>query len=174
MVPQRERPAATSSLAALVLIAVGCGAPQQAVPPAQIAPAPSVSAAPAAAVATAPAVPEEAGSTSPFSPGQTWLGEYTCRQGLTELRLRVQSVRGGEVDALFEFRHQPTSVEGKFELTGLFDTDSRRAVLAPRAWVQQPANYIMVGMDGRVADDGRTFSGRISTEGCTTFSVRLR
>ena len=111
--------------------------------------------------------------TMPFAAGQRWVGSYVCAQGRTELTLRISSVAGDYVTALFEFRYAPTSTSGVCTMNGGYLRASRRLPLRPVAWVQRPAGYIAVPMDGFVSDDGSTYAGRMQHPSCGEFSLRL-
>ncbi len=120
-------------------------------------------------------VPVAAAETvvAPFVAGQRWVGSYVCAQGPTELTLRISSVSGDYVTALFEFRHGPTATSGVCTMNGGYLRASRRLPLRPVAWVQRPAGYIAVPMDGFVSEDGSTYAGRMQHPSCGEFSLRL-
>jgi len=129
------------------------------------------------AVVSAPVAPAAQVSPSevpgrPFHEGQTWIGQYDCAQGTTELRLRIRAVRGNAVDSIFEFRHVPSGAFGQFTLSGTINGAGGHVVLEPGEWLERPRNYVMVGMDGTLSPSGDTFTGRITEEGCGGFSLR--
>jgi hypothetical protein len=93
-----------------------------------------------------------------------------CPQGPTKLSLRIDSISGETVTALFDFEHEPTRVHGVYLIEGLYQ--SGVAALVPLRWVRQPEHYSMVGLDGSV--EGCTFAGRIDNESCGEFSLELR
>jgi hypothetical protein len=108
---------------------------------------------------------------SPFAAGDLWSGSYQCRQGSTRLVLRITEVEGQTIHAIFDFDHRESGAAGEFELRGQYDRETRALVFKPGAWIKQPANYVTVGMDGRVSEDGMTYLGKIPTEGCDEFRV---
>jgi hypothetical protein len=127
------------------------------------------------------AAPAE-GSTEPLPPapprasfdqGTRWRGHYFCAQGKTDLDLRVTAVNGETIHAVFDFTHAPTAVHGSYTLQGRRKPGDRRIELQPDHWVEQPPEYVMVGLEGLLSADGRSFSGRITDETCGSFEVRL-
>lgn len=122
------------------------------------------------AVYVAPPPPEA--SENPFALTRTWVGEYDCPQGLTDMRLKVVGVRGERVDAIYEFRHAPTGAAGSYHISGRFDFRSGRVSFSPGAWIERPPNYVTVGMDGRIEGNGARFEGRITHPRCGMFSLR--
>jgi hypothetical protein len=116
--------------------------------------------------------PVEAEETIPFAARQTWTGRYTCAQGDTTLRLRISSVKGDDVEAVFDFSHADSGAAGSFHLAGRYDTAHRRLALRPGAWISQPYGYESVALTGTVSADGNVFAGKVHHPACTTFSVR--
>ncbi len=112
-------------------------------------------------------------SDTPFASPQAWPGYYLCGQGKTNLTLRIESVAGRAVNAIFEFQVPAQGVRGSYKLAGPYDPQTRKLKLKPGAWIQRPTNYETVGMDGVVSPDGATYAGRIMNPRCTTFSVQL-
>jgi hypothetical protein len=108
---------------------------------------------------------------NPFEEHATWVGNYDCPQGTTHLALRILSVRGKRVNALFDFRHAPTQASGKFLLSGTFDEQTGDVALAPSTWLVRPDGYEWVGMVGHVSLDGIRFTGRIVHPDCGGFSL---
>jgi hypothetical protein len=108
---------------------------------------------------------------SPFAIGQLWSGRYSCAQGETELTVRIEKVDGPEVDAIFEFFHGPTGVEGSYRIHGRWSSPKHTIRLDPGEWIDRPSGYVTVAMVGTV-EDGR-FSGTIDNETCRDFSLAL-
>lgn len=103
----------------------------------------------------------------------TWRGTYTCYQGLTALELVVEPAVEG-VDARFVFSAHPSNPRvpsGSFRMAGRIDAKSGRFVFEPREWFDQPEGYVMVGLEGVLARDGNSLSGRVIAEGCTVFAL---
>jgi hypothetical protein len=120
--------------------------------------------APSASASPAVPLPDVAG---------TWTGTYTCRQGVTGLRLVIGSPRPGSLTATFSFypvAANPGVAAGSFVMTG---TQSGSAIsLQPRHWINHPAGYVMSGLSGRLAASSvPVLSGRLIVAGCSTFSV---
>ncbi len=103
----------------------------------------------------------------------TWRGSYTCFQGLTALELVVERA-GDHIDARFIFSAHPNNPgvpSGSFRMAGTVDAKSRRVVLEPREWIDEPPGYVMVGLVGMLTVDGQRMSGRVQAEGCTVFTL---
>lgn len=123
-------------------------------------------------VSASPAPPEPlaVAPENPFALTRTWVGEYDCPQGLTDMRLKVVGVRGERVDAIYEFRHAPTGAAGSYHIRGHYDFRSGRVSFSPGSWIERPPNYVTVGLEGRI--DGVRFEGHITHPRCGMFSLR--
>jgi eukaryotic-like serine/threonine-protein kinase len=101
----------------------------------------------------------------------SWVGSYTCSQGLTGLRLDIQAAPGGSATATFNFYAVPSNPgvpSGKYTMTGTYSATGIK--LSPSHWVIQPSGYEMVGLNGGpLTHNGNTLSGTVVT--CTTFTV---
>ena len=101
----------------------------------------------------------------------TWVGTYTCAQGLTGLRLVIQPATGDFLTATFNFYAVPTGPSvpsGSFTMTGF--ADPAGVFLNQDHWITQPPGYEMVNIAGSLPPaGGRTFSG--SVVGCSSFSL---
>lgn len=111
---------------------------------------------------------------NPFAFTRTWVGEYDCPQGLTDMTLRVntKTVKGDRVNAIFEFHHAPSGAAGRYHVSGRFDPETRIVTFAPGEWIERPPGYITVAMRGRLSNDGVHFDGRILHPRCGKFSLR--
>ncbi len=116
--------------------------------------------------------PEEPRGGNPFARTRTWVGDYDCPQGNTELTFRVLHVRGDAITAAFEFHHVDSGAAGKYLMTGRYDADTRKVRFAPGEWIDQPHDYVTVGMSGEIAFDGSLFAGRIDNPRCGAFRLR--
>jgi hypothetical protein len=112
------------------------------------------------------------GSGAALQAGDDWKGTYLCSQGQTDLVLRVTSVNGSAVRAVFDFTHAPTGVHGSYRMHGRLDPTTGDASLVPDEWIEQPPNYVTVGMRGHVA--GGNFVGTITHEECGSFALHHR
>lgn len=121
---------------------------------------------PTTATATASAKP-----AMPFAASQAWAGTYTCAQGRTNVTLRITSVVGNTVGAIFDFT-VPSGPAGKFQMSGVYDPSTRHLRLEPGAWIVRPEGYSTVPVDATVSPDGKSYTGSIDTRGCSDFSVR--
>ncbi|WP_437679748.1 hypothetical protein [Sorangium sp. So ce131] len=131
---------------------------------------------PPPAVAAAPAedawVPDEARGDSPFERTRTWIGDYDCPQGTTEMTFRILNVQGDRVKAVFGFHHVDSGASGKYLMHGRYDARTRTARFSPGAWIERPPNYVSTGMSGDLAFDGSLFAGRIEHPECGAFRLR--
>jgi Zn-dependent protease with chaperone function len=103
----------------------------------------------------------------------TWVGTYTCVQGLTGLRLQIRRTSGGALAATFSFfpvAANPAAARGSFAMSG---TQAGSFVsLHPEHWISRPSGYVMSGLSGTVrAGQPPAFSGRLSYSACGGFSL---
>ena len=106
-----------------------------------------------------------------------WVGRYICNQGVTALHLTIQKTGAGKgVTATFNFGPPPENPDvpkGAYAMRGTYDPASRRIKLEGDRWINQPFGYLMVGLDGKVAQTGEKITGYIpDLLGCTDFEVR--
>lgn len=106
-----------------------------------------------------------------FAYHSTWKGTYLCRQGWTDLELKVVDLRGSKIDATFNFHHVPSGAKGSFSLAGDYDRESGIITLEPGEWIEQPSCYITVGMKGAFERRPLRFVGEITTPGCGAFTL---
>ncbi len=103
-----------------------------------------------------------------------WRGQYTCLQGDTGLLLTIDAAEGlvfaGEF-AFFALPSNPGVPSGRFTVEGLFDPSLGSVAIKGVRWVEQPPNYAMVDVVGRLSKDGRTITGKIVFTGCTEFHL---
>ncbi|EYF02906.1 Hypothetical protein CAP_6329 [Chondromyces apiculatus DSM 436] len=117
-------------------------------------------------------IPEEPREGNPLAQVRAWRGDYDCPQGNTEMTLHILGVRGNHLSALFAFHHVPTGVEGRYLMAGRFDPETYRVTLTPGAWIVQPEDYVSVGMQGDLSEDGSLFAGRMDHPLCGAFRLR--
>lgn len=106
-----------------------------------------------------------------------WAGRYICNQGVTELHLTIQKTGAGRgITATFNFGPPPENPDvpkGAYAMRGTYDPATRRLKLEGERWLKQPFGYLMVGLDGQVAQTGEKIAGYIpDLLGCTDFEVR--
>jgi hypothetical protein len=104
-----------------------------------------------------------------------WSGRYDCGQGVTSLKLVVSKTPKGRMAARFSFGpvpENPTVPKGAYAMEGSFDAKTRRLQLRGVKWINQPSNYFMVDLDGRVSEAGDRYSGTVPAAGCTVFELR--
>ncbi|XXY47274.1 hypothetical protein WME91_45455 [Sorangium sp. So ce269] len=117
-------------------------------------------------------VPDEPRGANPFERTRTWIGDYDCPQGTTEMTFRILRVKGDRIKAVFGFRHADSGASGKYLMMGRYDADTRTASFSPGAWLERPPNYVTVSMRGDLALDGSLFAGRIEHPECGAFRLR--
>ncbi len=109
-----------------------------------------------------------------------WRGKYDCRQGITALELTLDVAESGAANALFVFgphERNPQIPSGSYQMSGSVHEDGPRLVvrLAPRAWIEQPESYVMVGLEARSDGSRQKLVGRITEAGCTAVELgRIR
>jgi hypothetical protein len=105
----------------------------------------------------------------------TWRGDYICGQGVTALALTIEPRKDGSLTALFHFEAVPDNPDvptGCYEMQGRFTPATGDVALSPLRWLRRPPNYVMVGLDGRLAPDGAQIEGQVQGPGCSFFRVQ--
>jgi len=101
----------------------------------------------------------------------TWVGSYTCAQGLTGLRLVIQAAADDNLIATFNFYavpNNPSVPSGSFTMTGFVDPSG--VFLNQGHWISQPSGWNMVNLAGSLPTaGGKSFSG--SVIGCSSFAL---
>ncbi|MBL0214989.1 MAG: hypothetical protein IPQ07_14020 [Myxococcales bacterium] len=113
----------------------------------------------------------------PVPQHSVWRGKYVCRQGVTALELTIDVASSGDANAIFSFgphEANPNIPSGSYRMTGtVHESGPKLQVrLAPDSWLDQPENYMMVGIN---ADSDRTrhrLTGWITDEGCSGVELR--
>jgi Caspase domain len=100
-----------------------------------------------------------------------WQGSYSCGQGLSAMQLMLEQAYDGSLRARLDF----TGTQVNPGPTGAYTLSGRivNAHLQLRAeqWLMQPPGYSMVDIEGDVAADQLTLSGRILNPACGGWSV---
>lgn len=109
-----------------------------------------------------------------FEVGQEWKGHYYCSQGRTALSLIIDSVAISDVKARFIFNYNNGGAKGSYNLLSKNKLSDKYIVFEPVSWIDRPSNYGMVGLSGEMSNNGRTFSGKITSSGCGSFSLDLK
>lgn len=106
----------------------------------------------------------------------TWSGRYVCAQGTTGLALTIQRGEANAVMARFSFYplpENPQAASGQFMMRGRVDAaDPDRLHLVAGQWLQRPAGYVTVDLDGRFNSESGDYAGRVDGIGCSRFVVR--
>jgi hypothetical protein len=123
------------------------------------------------------ASPEPAGRTAsePVPVVGEWRGSYYCNQGQTGLTLTVSGT-ADDLVATFAFYPVPGNPEvprGSFAMAGSYV--GTRLELFGDHWIEQPDDYLMVGLLAEVTDRSPgIITGTVTSEsptGCSTFTV---
>lgn len=111
-----------------------------------------------------------------------WVGKYICGQGITRLDLDIRQdpirKKAGStaITATFRFGPLPENPEvpkGSYRMEGTYDPKTRHVKLEGVKWIEYPQNYVMVGLDGRMDEDGGRIAGLVPTMGnCSDFEVK--
>lgn len=114
------------------------------------------------------------GSSSLSRIAGSWVGTYTCHQGVTGVQLSIQPSGGEELDATFSFypvAGNPATPAGSFTMNGLLTTSG--VSLSPGQWIKRPPGYQMIMVYGTPPGIGQaTFRGFIPN--CSSFSLTKR
>jgi hypothetical protein len=98
-------------------------------------------------------------------------GTYICRQGETAMTLDTLAKDSGNIVALMSFGGTNGLPKGSYTMVGNWNGAKFR--LKANEWVNQPAGYIMVDIEGEVG--ARGVSGNIQSPACSNFSaVRIK
>lgn len=111
-------------------------------------------------------------------PGHSvWRGKYSCRQGVTALQLTIDVASNGGANAIFSFgphEANPNIPSGSYRMVGTVHESgpTLQVRLAPDHWLDQPENYIMVGINADSDRTRRRLAGWITDKGCSGIEVR--
>jgi hypothetical protein len=117
-------------------------------------------------------LPPPAGATVNKS---EWQGTYVCAQGATSLHLAIEQrcvASGCEVGAVFEFGPSPQNpnvAHGSYRMRGAVNENERGEpvlTLQPDSWIEQPPNYMMVGLSATSDAGQQNMRGRIDNPSC--------
>ena len=109
----------------------------------------------------------------------TWIGTYSCPQGITRLNLQITAKNSGRVDAILNFSahpDNPTVPSGSFTMTGTYQASNDANVpgslyLKAVKWLKQPPGYTAADLQGNVFISDKKISGTVIGPGCSTFTV---
>ena len=104
-----------------------------------------------------------------------WSGGYVCNQGLTALRVSIaRDVTGEGVAAIFHFgpdASNPGVPKGAYSMSGKFGATDKRLRLHAGSWINRPAGYVTVDLDGYMRGSGLYISGHVLGPGCSGFDL---
>ena len=106
--------------------------------------------------------------------GTRFEGEYECGQGLTTVDFIIDawptSPTDGRGRVIFS-PHENSSHDcrGEYRVRIQWTFATRTIVMLPLQWIETPCNYGMVGFDGVLAHDGRSYDGEVSHSSCQHF-----
>ena len=79
------------------------------------------------------------------------------------------------ITAIFNFYGTPSNPvipSGSYRMSGTYDQKTGRLFLGGIEWINQPSNYEMVPLGGKVEASEDFFTGRIQFQGCKKFTLR--
>ena len=105
----------------------------------------------------------------------TWMGSYTCRQGETGMRMRIQVQTDSSFVGTFEFfpicTNYASHVEiGKYYFTGKFNS-SKSISFDFNYWIFKPDGWTYVNKIGALIDE-ESLSGKVLDEDCGEFFMK--
>jgi hypothetical protein len=106
----------------------------------------------------------------------TWIGEYSCRQGITGLQLELKAFSPEHLAGVFTFFPVPSNPKvpfGSFNINGVVHRNGKLLIKAGN-WIQRPSGYATVNLEGQISSDSESISGRVSTYGCSGFLVKRK
>lgn len=120
---------------------------------------------PKAVARKAKSAPPKKKPTQKVKSAGTWIGTYTCRQGVTGLRLEISGT-ATDIKATFNFYpipENPDVPQGSFAMAGI--ASGSRISLTASKWIDQPTGWIMLDLRGSLAPDSRTLNFTIDKNG---------
>jgi hypothetical protein len=110
-----------------------------------------------------------------LTPGE-WEGRYSCAQGQTGASLKITSVSKDAVKGVFTFfapPHNPDIASGSYEVSGPYDPETGRMVLAPGKWIKHPKDYFSTTILGQLDPMNEYFRGIFQgSVGCTSIEAK--
>lgn len=103
-----------------------------------------------------------------------WVGSYLCQQGLTALTLTIEP-DGARWSGIFAFgpnKDNKAVPNGAYRLV-ITETEAGFH-MEPGAWIEQPAGYTAVALNGAISDDLTMLAGDVAFDGCTRFATERR
>jgi hypothetical protein len=110
----------------------------------------------------------------------TWMGHYSCAQGVTAVKLVLDILPTGETTGVFEFSAAPENPgvpSGSYHLRGVTTATKNGVVTVDvegDSWIEQPKGYMMVGLRASSDPTRRHLSGQITNESCGDIEVERR
>lgn len=109
----------------------------------------------------------------------SWVGAYTCAQGLTKLRLDIEAKSLRDISAIFAFSEHPLNPgvpSGSFRMQGSlspFDLpySSGELQLQATTWIDQPDGWSSLDIRGNASSSDQMIVGKLLLRGCSTFRV---
>ncbi len=93
----------------------------------------------------------------------------------TEVKAKTTAPKTSfDIEATFHFyatSSNPSIPNGKYLMRGIFDEKTRDLKLAGLSWMEQPKNYDMVPLSGKIGPSNKTFTGRIEFPSCKQFTL---
>ncbi|NEP58541.1 MAG: hypothetical protein F6K31_16245 [Symploca sp. SIO2G7] len=109
----------------------------------------------------------------------TWVGTFTCAQGLTKLRLDIEAKSPTDISAIFSFSEYPLNPgvpSGSFRMRGSLNPfnlpyASGELQLQATTWIDQPKGWSSLDLRGNASSSDQMIVGGLLKRGCSTFRV---
>jgi hypothetical protein len=106
-----------------------------------------------------------------------WEGRYQCQQEDLGFSLNIAPAAGGRISAVFEFfplPGKPSFPRGSFQMMGDYDRATSSLQLQGTEWIKAALGFQKHDIEGQLAENGTSISGRILTTGCSQFVLTRR
>lgn len=115
---------------------------------------------------------------SALQTGQVWQGSYICLQGKTQLKLEIllpltTQADEQKTDSFLGIYHFNYSNQKVGDYTVHIMQDHEKVVVTPQRWIHQPANYVMVGLQGNLDSSQQHITGKVDNIMCKDFTLQL-
>ena len=106
-----------------------------------------------------------------------WEGRYQCQHEDLGFSLNITLAETGRISAVFDFfplPGTPSFPRGSFRMVGDYDRVTSSLQLEGTEWIKRPLGFQKHDIEGQLAENGASISGRILTTGCSQFVLTRR
>jgi hypothetical protein len=106
-----------------------------------------------------------------------WEGRYQCQHEDLGFSLNITLAGTGRISAVFDFfplPGTPSFPRGSFRMVGDYDSVTSSLQLQGTEWIKRPLGFQKHDIEGQLAENGASISGRILTTGCSQFVLTRR